>query len=146
MVRTAGINLAAMPAEAIPFAGLAVIVTTTALEIGNACQTMRDMEQIRADFGLPPDAEYTAAQLCGMEVPSEDALRRQTESEMRAQLRLTCIEEAGPDLRKQEACKTAHPERAPPAPAPACESLACCLERAGPNLREQEACKAKFPG
>lgn len=74
LTRTATRETAAMAGESLPFWGVAVITTATALELHDMCQTIVDMNELRAVFD--PSAPVSADQLtvCGMEVPSRQEL------------------------------------------------------------------------
>jgi len=50
--RAAARNTLALPAEVIPFAGVAVIVGVTSLDLYDACANIRDMNRIRDAVGL----------------------------------------------------------------------------------------------
>ena len=68
-------NLAAMPAEAIPYAGAAVVVGVTAFELKDACDTIADMQALNKlvdpTIQIDPDA------VCGYRVPSAAELAAQ---------------------------------------------------------------------
>ena len=44
-------NVATMPAEVLPFIGVGVVVGITALEIKEACETMKDLEELNQLIG-----------------------------------------------------------------------------------------------
>ena len=67
-------NLAAIPAEAIPLFGVAVIVGATAWELNDACELMRDVHELNVAFNpsLANDPEHLEA--CGLEVPTQEEI------------------------------------------------------------------------
>ena len=61
-------NLAAIPAESIPYAGVAVILAVTAADLKDACDTMKDFNTLLVHLGdgvKEPD-------FCGRKVPSKE--------------------------------------------------------------------------
>ena len=63
-----GRNIAAAYAEAIPVSGVAVILGVTTWELYDACQTMKDMDEINKSMGINDAVEED--KVCGVEVPS----------------------------------------------------------------------------
>jgi hypothetical protein len=49
--RVAAKSIAAIPAESIPFFGVAVLIAVTGNELYAACESVRDLDQLYADFG-----------------------------------------------------------------------------------------------
>ena len=45
------LSITAIPAESIPFIGVAVLITDTGYELYAACETVRDFDQLYADLG-----------------------------------------------------------------------------------------------
>jgi hypothetical protein len=45
-------SIAAIPAEAIPFIGVAVLIADTGYELFAACETVRDLDQLYSDLGM----------------------------------------------------------------------------------------------
>lgn len=72
--RIAATNLTAMAGESVPFWGIAVVVAATTVELSSACETMKDMEELR--IALNPEAapDSSASEVCGMQIPSRDDL------------------------------------------------------------------------
>ena len=69
--RVATRSIAPIPAEAIPYLGIAVLITGTAYELYEACQSIKDLEELYGDLGLnesPPEDAMTAA--CDPQLPS----------------------------------------------------------------------------
>ncbi len=68
--RVATRSVAAIPGEAIPYLGIAVLIGGTAYELYEACQSIRDLETLYSDLGLdetPPEDAITAA--CNPQLP-----------------------------------------------------------------------------
>ena len=61
--RVAAKSIAAIPAEAIPFIGVAVIVADTSYELYAACQNIKDLDQLYTEFEMsdetPDDAMHS---------------------------------------------------------------------------------------
>ena len=68
--RVAAKSIAAIPAEAIPFLGVAVLIADTGYELYAACETSTDLDQLYAELGMadetPDDAMHSA---CDPELP-----------------------------------------------------------------------------
>lgn len=50
--RVAAASVAAIPAEAVPFLGIGVLVAGTAYELYEACESMRDLDELYAGLGM----------------------------------------------------------------------------------------------
>lgn len=67
-------NVGSIAAESIPMAGIAVVLGVTALELKDACDTARDLEELAVALGAEePDAEEGTA-VCGLEMPSREEI------------------------------------------------------------------------
>jgi hypothetical protein len=68
--RVAAKSIAAIPAESIPFIGVAVLIADTGYELYAACENIRDLDQLYSDMGLagevPDDVMHSA---CDPELP-----------------------------------------------------------------------------
>ncbi|MEP1472170.1 MAG: hypothetical protein ABJK25_14455 [Halieaceae bacterium] len=68
--RVAAKSIAAIPAESIPFIGVAVIIADTGYELYAACETITDLDQLYLDLGMtgetPDDAVHS---VCSPELP-----------------------------------------------------------------------------
>jgi hypothetical protein len=68
--RVVGKSIAAIPAESIPFLGVAVLIADTGYEIYAACETMGDLDQLYSELGMadetPDDVMHSA---CNPELP-----------------------------------------------------------------------------
>ena len=69
-IRNITTNLAAVPAESIPFLGMATILAITAMDLKDACDDMKDMDELKGIFSTS-DGEQ-ADKVCGLRVPSKD--------------------------------------------------------------------------
>ena len=69
-IRNITTNLAAVPAESIPFLGMATILAITAMDLKGACDDMKDMDELKGIFSTS-DGEK-ADKVCGLRVPSKD--------------------------------------------------------------------------
>ena len=54
--RVAAKSIAAIPAESIPFIGVAVLIADTGYELYAACETIRDLDQLYSDLGTVDEA------------------------------------------------------------------------------------------
>jgi hypothetical protein len=63
-------SIAAIPAESIPFIGVAVLIADTGYELYAACETVRDLDQLYGELGMadnaPDDVMHSA---CEPELP-----------------------------------------------------------------------------
>ncbi len=50
--RVAAKSMAAIPAESIPFIGVAVLIADTGYELYAACETVKDLDQLYSDLGM----------------------------------------------------------------------------------------------
>jgi len=68
--RVAAKSIAAIPAESIPFIGVAVIIADTSYELYAACETVRDLDQLYADLNITAEEPDSAIQsVCDPELP-----------------------------------------------------------------------------
>jgi hypothetical protein len=49
-------SIAAIPAEAIPFIGVAVLIADTGYELYAACETVKDLDQLYSELGMADEA------------------------------------------------------------------------------------------
>ena len=83
-VRGAGRNVAAIPMEAIPVVGIATVIAVTALDVSDACATVRDMQDLRVASGIDETPQDWASQVCGtFSGPSVPAVCKMTLGECR---------------------------------------------------------------
>ncbi len=54
--RVAAKSIAAIPAESIPFIGVAVLIADTGYELYAACETVRDLDLLYSDLGMDDEA------------------------------------------------------------------------------------------
>jgi hypothetical protein len=68
--RVAAKSIAAIPAESIPFIGVAVIIADTGYELYAACETVRELDQLYTEMGVveetPDDVMHS---VCNPELP-----------------------------------------------------------------------------
>jgi hypothetical protein len=68
--RVAAKSIAAIPAESIPFIGVAVLIADTGYELYAACETVRDLDQLYADLGMADEVPGDAVHgVCDPELP-----------------------------------------------------------------------------
>jgi hypothetical protein len=69
--RVAAKSIAPIPAESIPFIGVAVLIADTGYELYAACETLRDLDQLYSDLGMvdetPGDVMHS---VCDPELPA----------------------------------------------------------------------------
>jgi hypothetical protein len=75
--RVAAKSIAAIPAESIPFIGVAVLIADTGYELYAACESIRDLDELYSDMGLaeevPDDVMHG---VCNPQLPEPAILRR----------------------------------------------------------------------
>jgi hypothetical protein len=63
-------SIAAIPAESIPFIGVAVLIADTGYELYAACETVRDLDQLYSDLGMADEVHEDAMHsVCDPELP-----------------------------------------------------------------------------
>ena len=67
-------NVSAVAGEAVPFVGTAIIVGVTLWDVRDACQTMKDVNELNSAFGQEKEDH---AKVCGMTVPSREQVLAQ---------------------------------------------------------------------
>ena len=77
-IRGVSRSLAAIPADFIPIVGNAVTLGVTSWELYDACETMKDMDEIIRSMGINDTVEKDKA--CGVEVPSKEEIFRAIKS------------------------------------------------------------------
>ena len=65
-------NVGSVAGEAIPLAGIAVVVGVTALELKDACDTMNDLRALELSTDPTLSEDNSVAEVCGLEVPSNE--------------------------------------------------------------------------
>ena len=65
-------NIAAVPAEALPNIGLAVVVGVTAYELADACETMKDISSLNNLLNGATEIDDEA--VCGLQSPDADSV------------------------------------------------------------------------
>lgn len=72
--KIAAANVAALPAEFVPVAGTAAIISMTALDVYLLCEGMRELNLVRQTFGLSKEDE---TRVCGIKVPNKEAVQKE---------------------------------------------------------------------
>ena len=68
--RVAAKSIAAIPAESIPFIGVAVLTADTGYELYTACETVTDLDQLYSDLGVDAEtADDVMHSVCHPELP-----------------------------------------------------------------------------
>ncbi len=68
--RVAAKSITAIPAESIPFIGVAVLIADTGYELYAACETVRDLDQLYSDMGMADEVSDDAMDsVCDPELP-----------------------------------------------------------------------------
>jgi hypothetical protein len=69
--RVAAKSIAAIPAESIPFIGVAVLIADTGYELYAAGETVRDLDQLYSDLGMADEVQEDAMHsVCDPELPN----------------------------------------------------------------------------
>lgn len=72
VARSTARSVTASFGEAIPWVGTAIIVSSLALEINDACETMKDLDELGRAFDLEEEDE--TSKVCGIKPPSVNEL------------------------------------------------------------------------
>jgi hypothetical protein len=68
--RVAAKSIAAIPAESIPFIGVAVLIADTGYELYAACETVSDLDQLYGELGIEDDMpDDVMHSVCDPELP-----------------------------------------------------------------------------
>jgi len=68
--RVAAKSIAAIPAESIPFIGVAVLIADTGYELYAACETITDLDQLYEDLGMAEEvADDAVHSVCDPRLP-----------------------------------------------------------------------------
>lgn len=73
-------NLAAVPAESVPYLGIASTIAVTSLDLFDACETLKDINRLLKDSDLPEES----TEICGQKVPSKDEVLSSIKSSWRS--------------------------------------------------------------
>lgn len=60
-------NLSSVPAQAIPYVGIGIVVGVTTLDLNDACETFKDINALNSEFGGQLEDQ---SKICGLEVPT----------------------------------------------------------------------------
>lgn len=74
--RNTSVNILSVPAESVPIYGVGVIAAVTAMDLNDACQTMKDLNNLMIEIGLEKNnADETI--ICGRRLPSSKEVKSQ---------------------------------------------------------------------
>ena len=65
-------NAGSVFAEAIPFAGIAVVVGVTAWDLRDSCETIKDLQAFNLAFNPLAEESRDKSEVCGLTVPTSD--------------------------------------------------------------------------
>ena len=69
--RVAAKSIAAIPAESVPFIGVAVLIADTGYELWAACETVRDLDELYSDLGMADaTSDDVMHSVCDPELPA----------------------------------------------------------------------------
>ena len=75
--RVAAKSIAAIPAESIPFIGVAVLIADTGYELYAACETMHDLDKLYTNLGISDENDDGAFRtVCEPDLPETDGVWR----------------------------------------------------------------------
>lgn len=77
-------NLSSVPGEAIPIAGVAIVIGVTAWDLYDACETLKDLNELNSAFG---HSQEDSTKVCGMKVPTKDQAMAQIKGKWKATYR-----------------------------------------------------------
>ncbi len=69
--KSAARNVAGMAGQAIPYIGVGLMVGITALDVKDACDNLKDLNEMHAEFDLQKEDE---SKVCGMRIPSGEEI------------------------------------------------------------------------
>lgn len=70
-VKSAARNVTGMAGEAIPYIGVGLMIGITALDVKDACDNLKDLNEMHAEFDLQKEDE---SKVCGMRIPSGEEI------------------------------------------------------------------------
>jgi hypothetical protein len=76
LTRVVARNTAAVPAESVPYLGIASTLAVTALDLYDACETLKDINKLLKDTDLPEQS----TEICGQKLPTKDEVLRSVKS------------------------------------------------------------------
>lgn len=71
-VKSASRNAGSVVAEAIPVAGVAVILGVTAWDLKDSCETMKDLHELEAASNPEAELSEEVTEVCGMALPTKE--------------------------------------------------------------------------
>lgn len=76
--RVAAESIAAIPGEAIPFLGISLLIAGTSYELYEACNSIRELDQLYADMGMDEEIpDDVLRSVCNPSLPDPAALWKQ---------------------------------------------------------------------
>lgn len=72
--KMAAANVAALPAEFVPVAGMAAIISMTTLDLYLLCEGMQELNSVRQTFGFSKEDE---TRVCGIKVPDKKTVQKE---------------------------------------------------------------------
>ncbi len=82
VVRNSGMNLLSVPVEAVPIIGIASIVLVTAKDLHDACETMKDIEELLL-MGDKQNRTTDTVKVCGQKAPTVDEVMESLDEKYR---------------------------------------------------------------
>ena len=68
--RNIAANIAAIPGESIPVVGIGIVIAITAMDLHDACEDLKDMDELSKLVGFDSNKNQTN-KICGMEIPQQ---------------------------------------------------------------------------
>ncbi len=65
-------DFSSLAVKAVPYVGIAALVTLTAKDVNDSCATLKDLQDLKTKLNLPLEDEAEIKRICGLEVPSKD--------------------------------------------------------------------------
>lgn len=78
VARGAALSLSSAPAEMVPYAGAAFVLGALAVELNDACETMKELDELTSQLEMTFGEPLEVNKVCGMEVPSYDVVLAET--------------------------------------------------------------------
>lgn len=69
-VRNISANIAAIPAESIPAVGVGIVIAITAMDLHDACEDLKDMDELSSLMNFENDNKETS-KICGMSIKQQ---------------------------------------------------------------------------
>lgn len=79
LVNTAARQVTSTSGKAIPIIGIGFVAAFTALDVYDACEMIKELNEMNVDLGIPTDTNNND-KVCGLKVPTQDEIRNQLNS------------------------------------------------------------------